>query len=385
MNFVLNPPESYNYTVDVLSGTGCILPFKQLFVHESGNIGLCCPTWLRETCGNIFTDSPQEILENVNRKRLLNDMSQGKYTSCNDLCPLLNSSLTDGKIKDSPLNGRILTSPVRGSRFESHIQPLDKLKDAVASSEYQITFGYDRSCNLQCPSCRKGLILHQPSEVSDPKIEKMLKIHENTKSLINLLISRGEAVTLAITGSGDPFASPLYWGYIKELSDMDLPDNFRIRLITNGVLMTQNAWNEIEPLWKHISSISISVDAATVETYKIVRYPGSFINLKRNLTVLDDMVFEKKFANLEGWRTIIVVQSANYKELADFARWQLTYKTLSTISTVIIQQWGHLSDEEIKNMLKIDLDELRVILSDPIFNDPRVLLGNLSSFKKVDI
>ena len=365
MNFVLKKAESYNYTTDVLSGMACRWPFRHLDIHISGDISICCFAWLPEMTVNILEVSTEEILENTKRLSILNDMQQGKFSKCNDICPYINESLTTGDPNRYPF------------------QPIDKLMDVVKQDNYLLFISYDQSCNLQCPSCRKGLIFYRPED-SSPEVSKILRIHEKVKDLVNLLIRRGEGVTLIITGSGDPFASLLYWNYLKELAAMSLPKSFRIRLVTNGVLMTAAYWKEIEPLWKHINFVGVTIDATTEETYKIVRKNGNFTSLKRNLSLLDNMVSEKKFPNLLLWQANFVVQTANFHELADFVRWQLTYKTLGRISPSMIIQWGHLSDEEYKSMTKIDLEELSRILSDPIFGDRRIQLGNLSGYRKIN-
>lgn len=361
MNFVLKKAESYNHTTDVLSGMACRWPFRHLDIHVSGGISICCHAWLPEMVVNILEVSTEEILENTKRLSILNDMQQGKFSKCNDICPFINESLTTGYSNRFPF------------------KPIDKLMDVVKQDNYLLFLSYDQSCNLQCPSCRKGLIFYKLDDASD-EMSLVLRIHEKVKSLVNLLIERGAGVTLVITGSGDPFASPLYWHYIKELSTMALPDSFRIRFVTNGVLMTDSAWKEIEPLWKHISFVGVTIDAVTEETYKKVRKNGNFAKLKKNLTIIDDMVAEKKFPNLQLWQSNFVVQRDNYHELADFVRWQLTFKTLGRISPSMIIQWGHLSDEEYKSMTDMDPEELSQILSDPIFKDRRVQIGNLSGF-----
>jgi len=360
MKFILHNPEFYNYSTDILFDKACRTPFNYFDIYSSGKVSVCCFGWLPEFCGNILTDSPDELLENSNRQLIMDKMRHGEFVSCADSCPHLNSLLTTGFSDSGPLCS------------------INELPDAINNDSFTIWLSYDRSCNLQCPSCRKKLIYLNPDNMSDPDVSTMILIHEKTKSLINLLIGRGKKITLCITGSGDPFASPIYWEYLRELASMSLPDSFRIMLITNGILMTGGYWEEIKSLWKHIECITVSIDAATEETYKEVRKNGNFTTLKKNLSLLDTMISENKFENFKMWRAAFVVQQANYKELIKFVNWQLTYKNLNRIYLGLIRKW-ELSDSEYYQMSSIDPAELSQILSDPIFKNPRVRLGNLTA------
>ena len=90
--------------------------------------------------------------------------------------------------------------------------------------------------------------------------------------------------------------------------------------------MTKENWYAIKSLWPNIIRVLISVDAATEDTYKIVRKNGNFKKLQRNLIDFDELVDSKNFPNLINWQTNFILQRDNYKELKDFVAWQLTFK-----------------------------------------------------------
>jgi hypothetical protein len=105
--------------------------------------------------------------------------------------------------------------------------------------------------------------------------------------------------------------------------------------------------------------------------------------LDKNLEVLNEMIKNKSFKNLKAWQTNFTVQKYNYKELIEYVNWQLSYDQLSIIFFNYIAQWGHL-DDTTYNTLNIDSDDkilLKDILSDDIFNNKKVMLGNLNLFK----
>lgn len=363
-NFKLKPESEY-VNSDKLKNFACATPFLHYEVHTSGAVSACCHTWLPAWVGNALYNTTDEIINDGIRQELQAQMRQGKFTGCNDMCPQLNSFLSGGK-------------------DYWDIVPIEKLDEKIKSSEIHIGFSYDISCNLQCPSCRDELIMWDPKDPTDSYGLRVNQVHERVKELVSTLMQTNSRVSLNITGSGDAFASPTFWGYLVELSESGLPDNVVINLKTNGIMMTEENLVKIKPLWKHFNYIEVSVDAATEERYKIVRKNGNFKRLKNNLDTLDNLIYTGQFPNLGGWQTNIIVQRDNYKDLKQFIEWQLSYKSKPKIWTNLLAQWGHISDERFKGMAvwqdgHIDKGELMDILKDPIFKHPRIKLGNMSS------
>ena len=362
-NHVLNYPADADLR---LSKVGCMIPFRTIEIHYLGQISLCCYTWLPEFCGNILTDSPHEILENVKRQEILQGMRQGRFDHCTDHCPRISQFLTEGHNPD--------------------IVPLEDLDRLLHQAVYHVYFTYDDSCNLECPSCRKHLTVHKLNDRNNPTAVRLEQIHDKVKQLVQLLLDQGNRVQLDITGSGDPFASPIYWNYLKELAAAPVHHNLWIGLQTNGIMMTEKRWQEIQPLWPHIHNINVSIDAATAETYKIVRKGGNFDVLVANLDYLDVMIARGDLPILSTWVNNFIVQRDNFRELKQFMEWQLGYKSMTTAWTNLIAQWSHLSDDEYRDMAiwqqgNAHRSELVEILKDPIFDDPKVYLGNMSTLR----
>ena len=367
VQFITKPVSRYRDPEQKLKQHACTVPFKHIEIHPTGNISACCHTWLPVWVGNILTDSIDDIVNNTERRRVQDNMRQGIFNDCNDQCPQLNSLLHDRPTWD--------------------IIPIKQLDTELEKYPMWIYFCYDLSCNLQCPSCRNELIVWKPHDKNDINGQKIKQIHIKTKELIERMLKEHKRVNLSITGSGDPFASPLYWEYLLELSSKPIAENLFIVLQTNGVMMTPENLNAIKPIWKNISCINLSVDAATEETYKIVRKNGNFKKLKRNLEYLDDLIYKKSFPKNFNWQTNIVVQKANFRELKEFVEWQLAYKSKPKIWTNLIAQWYHMSDEDFDDMAiwqegHPDRQELITILQDPIFLNDQIKLGNLNSFLK---
>lgn len=358
MHFILKQEKDYITPQSELLKYGCYRISNYLEIHENGNISLCCPDWLNVYCGNILTDTIPEILNNSKRLSLIKDMSKGLFTECNDTCPLINSILNNKPIPPG------------------YVVPLNELDSEKQKQPITINFSYDRSCNLQCPSCRNELILYQINQN-----EKLNLIHNKVKYLVEYLTSNNYEVQLYISGSADAFASPTYWEYLKELS-LNSKKNRKLKLLTNGILMTEDRLNEIKNLWSEFNKISVSIDAATDDTYKIVRKNGSFTKLKNNLQNLANILNQGQMPNLSTLLVNFTVQKRNYKEIKNFVEWQLSYNTNNKIYFSIVSQWAHISDLAFNQNFMLNYEErkeLTEILKDPIFKHPKVICGNLYS------
>lgn len=371
--YITKQKSEYIRPDEKLSRHSCIVPFQHIEIHSSGLISACCHTWLPTWVGNLLEDSAQEVIDNADRKLIQENMRNGVFDHCNDQCPQLNSLLNSTAYSSN------------SSETYWDIIPSTMLDRKLATSPIYIGFSYDLSCNLQCPSCRNELIVWRTDDINDKNGQRIKLIHSKVKELVHLLLNNNKLVFLTITGSGDAFASPLYWDYLVELANNPIPPNLRIQIKTNGVMMTPEKWDEIKPLWGSITFVEVSVDAATEDTYKIVRKNGNFNKLKKNLEVFDEMVYNKSFSRLDGWQTNIIVQRDNFSELKQFMEWQLTFKSKPLIWTNLIAQWYHMTDDNYTDKAvwmegHPMRDKFLEILKDPIFINPQIKLGNLNSF-----
>jgi len=365
VQFVVKPKSMYSDPDKKLSYLACKVPFIHIEIHTHGQVSACCHTWLPVWVGNVLQESPQQVVDNVERLRIQNNMREGNFSDCNDQCPQLASILNGG---------------------DKHWAIIDRIKldEALKHSTIEIGFSYDQSCNLQCPSCRNNLIVWDPEDITDVNGQRIRQIHDNVKDIISILLSKGHSVNLNITGSGDAFASPLYWNYLLELAGRELSDKIRVNLKTNGVMMTLENLEKIRNLWPYIGFIEVSIDAATEETYKIVRKNGNFKRLKKNLVDFDNLVTQKCFPSLNGWQSNIVVQKDNYKELKEFVEWQLTFKSKPRIWTNLLARWYHMDDANFNRMAiwqdtHPERSQLVEILRDPVFHNSQIDLGNMSA------
>ena len=228
----------YEDTIAYLKEHHCPRPSKWVEVTESSTWS-CCSSWLPKPLGNgkdIAADLNGEVRVQIERS-----ISSGNYDYCSKLhCPYIAN-------RELP-------------HVDEHAAKIDKSKT--------INLCYDDACNLSCPSCRSKPIYNSPDskdKLNDFYVSKILPLVESND-------------TINITGSGDPFYSNHFRWVIESLKDRK---DIKIDLQTNGVLADSKSFEKL--FETTIGQVWISIDAATEETYNLIRVDGNFNRLLGNI------------------------------------------------------------------------------------------------------
>lgn len=192
-------------------------------------------------------------------------------------------------------------------------------KSVVPPGHIKLNISTDHSCNLQCPSCRERMIFVKDRAVLANKfawIERIRTWIEHTD----------QTVVVELQG-GEPFASLLYQDLIE--SYLPLP-NVRFVIKTNGTLIRNNH-DLITRLLPKLSSINVSIDAATADTYEQqVRLNGRWNHLIEGLEFLCTL-------NIPVGGNF-VIQRDNLHEVLPFVDFCEQYNL--TPAFLILQDWG---------------------------------------------
>ena len=140
-----------HYNIDITKQLGiqakCPRPFDTVLIDKMGSCFACeCQSWLPQSIGNLQVKSMEEILQSTMRGHLQESISDASYRYCNEnQCSYIKS-------------GAVL-----------HGQPerIQHLRLAI-----------DDSCNLRCPSCRKGMIFHKEGSAYNLGIRLADKIND---------------------------------------------------------------------------------------------------------------------------------------------------------------------------------------------------------------
>jgi MoaA/NifB/PqqE/SkfB family radical SAM enzyme len=193
--------------------------------------------------------------------------------------------------------------------------------------DYEIQIGIDDSCNLQCPSCRPGMIFRDSEEyVNERKLwlDKVQSwIFKNHDKKINILIG----------SNGEPFASPIYKEFLKSKFDSNV--HYEIR--SNGTLIMRHI-DELSVL-PNLKIIKLSIDAASAATYERVRKPAKWNTLLQNIDYLN--ILKEKY-NFEIYASF-VIQRENLEDVLQFVDF-CQDNELDSCDFTLLQDWGSFSN-----------------------------------------
>jgi MoaA/NifB/PqqE/SkfB family radical SAM enzyme len=185
-----------------------------------------------------------------------------------------------------------------------------------------IKIDLDRSCNLKCPSCRENIIIEKNSTKIDKQIELYAQIKQWGMDNPNVIL---KIIPIA---SGEIFASHSGLQFLKSLQDYPY-NNLKIEITSNGTLLNRNQ-ELIKNISHLISSIAISIDAATPETYSVVR-GGDWEELMLGLEFIKNINKSLTFK--------FCIQKNNYHEIESFVA--LANKFNARINYQKLMDWGH--------------------------------------------
>ncbi len=334
----------------------CKKPFEFFEVASNGNVFCCCPGWLPKPIGNLQTNDFMEVWNSDIAQDIRASILDGNFKYCRAKeCSLIASN----------------TLPYKKDISDPYLKETIKNKSTVLKQKPKVlNLSYDRTCNLSCPSCRTKQIVIQGNE------------YDVKQKLQERLLADGldDARKLIVTGSGDPFASRLYRNLLAKLDSSQYPQ-LKIHLMTNGLLFTQQAWENWHKINKSIRNVRVSIDAASEATYRIVRLGGDFQRLLKNLEFIS---FLRKTGALDFVSFEFVVQQKNYQEMTQFIKLGKTFD-IDRVGFTRIRNWNTFTNPEFKLQTVHSLEHpehsrFLNILKDPIFEDPIVFLGNLQEF-----
>jgi MoaA/NifB/PqqE/SkfB family radical SAM enzyme len=259
----------------------CQRPFEWFEIFPDGTVYVCCPSWLRQSIGNLFEQDLRDIWNSPQALAIRRSILERSYAYCDKkLWPFLNAFNQKG----------LTIAEYARSKHHSLKYPNETLRGAP----HTIACSFDRSCNLSCASCRNELIsLKKDSEEMKKAMVLQSKVLDILPQIKNLYV----------TGSGDPFASHVFYSLLRAI-DLNKCPQLRIQLISNGILLKPR-WDSLANIHSSITSVEISIDAASADVYQAVR-GGDFLKLMESLQFIGTL---RKRNMIPYWRISFVVQA----------------------------------------------------------------------------
>lgn len=345
-----------------LEGRFCERPFELMEIHRDFHAFACCPSWLPTVIGNCETTGLMDVWNSAEAQAVRAGILDGSFRHCDHReCPRIQSL-------DLPHVGDL--GPSRRRLYDEGRVVLDRPPSHFALC-------YDDTCNLACPSCRRERIM----DVAGRGFERKLRFTEKLLGDITEA-ARDHAVWLRVTGSGDPIASKVFRSLLNGLDGSALP-RLKVILQTNGLMLTEGVWAELEAIHSNIHSLSISIDAASEATYARTRRYGNWRQLMKNMEFFATLARRGEIRRLD---CNFVVQTENYREMGDFVDLCTSFEVVDKIFFSLVNDWGTWSRADYLHQCiwKRDHPEFEAfldVLTDRRLDDPAVDLGNLTAYR----
>lgn len=289
----------------------CLSPYVTLEVGVNGDVRLCgCAGWMPTTVGNLFKDTLHDILLNDLSTDIRQSISDGSYKFCNEN--------TCGVLQQQQLNTFDTLPP--------DVKPI--IQDP---SRYiiprEIFIAGDKTCNLSCPSCRIEVIKVN-EEFIQTSINLGIQLRKNLFS-----IPSNHPINLHVSTSGELFASPLLMSFVNSIPLDDFP-NLTLDIQTNGLLVEKN-WHKLNESQTRVKRLTVTIDAASKNTYEELRRGGKWENILSSLTWISKKKVDSNFL----LNTRMVVQKKNFEEMYDFYQLSIQHNA-DLVEYSRISNWG---------------------------------------------
>ena len=284
----------------------CPRPKDTVLIDKMGSCYACeCTGWLPQSIGNLQIKSLTDIIGSDMHQHLQSSITDGTYRYCNEhQCSYIKS-------------GAVL-----------HGQP-DRIQ--------HLRLAIDDSCNLQCPSCRKGMIFHKEGSAYNLGIRLADKIND-------WLCNHEHPIQVHMGSDGDPFASHVYRHFMEQTPERD---NIKYSILTNG-LMFKEFHTKVPYVINNLQDLGISIDGATKETYEKLRLGGKWEKIKSNLQSIADSKDKYNFC----LKFHMVVQQDNWWEMKAMAELAESYG-VDEIYFNIIQDWNTALDHSKQTFMNL--------------------------------
>lgn len=327
----------------------CPLAFTHLSAGWKGESYLCCnPAWVPFSAGNVLEAESAEAVWNSDAAlEIRRSILDGDFSYCSrTLCYYIAAQKLPRKDE--------ITDPILRGYIDNH--------SPRAEPAALVELAYDTTCNLACPSCRTELIVEK-ADVQDA----------NTRAIERVILPLLKTAKLGyLSAGGEAFASRHMRAVLARLNREDYPQ-LQLHLITNAQLLTPQRWGAFPNLAEMIGILSVSIDAATAETYEKLRRPGRWDVLMNNLEFIAGM---RRSGEIRALGINFVVQKENFREVPGFVELGGRLGADSVWFQRVVNYGSYdeatIADVDVASSQHPDHAALLEILRNPALKSPRV-------------
>jgi len=361
---------------EYLAGSFCDRPWSCLDLNaydiKAANVTVC-DAWSPVFIGGVHGDSLSEIWNSTMAQEYRKSILDGSFRYCSKLrCP----HISGRTLSKRPASAKCIlpehsSVPDIRKKREGDVPAKPEAWDLInRTGPTSVCIGLDRNCNLACPQCRADF--HVPKKSEEEEADRIL-------GLFSPEFMSGVR-SLRMNTAGEVFFGKPSRRFMKSLTREQFPD-LRFDLITNGQLLNRRTFEEFD-LRNRMISLSISMDAATEDTYRFVRRGGDFSRLLSNLTFIDGLRQQED----ETFTLYLefIVSAWNFREMPAFVRLAKQFHADRVVFGAIFN--AHFTKEEFRQIDIADTThpshaEFLEVLNAPELCDPIVMISGLSHLK----
>ena len=274
----------------------CTLPWTRLELHEGGSHGPCCLQYgtkigRRDPNADAVTLWNGPTMQKFRRALL----GPGHPSTCRTSCPVLVGG------QELPQNLQLRGGPARS--VENQLQLVRGLIEGrveLDTSPTHICFATTSYCNYDCLMCLCG-------EIGTLDDEKPASFYASLRPWFDRLL-------LMEVNGGEPLASPEFRSFLESFDATGYPQ-LGLGMTTNGSYLTPSFLARQGRL--PFDGLTISINAATSETYLAVNRGLSFERIRGHLAAL--LALRRQGQIKGGLKYSMVILRQNLSEIRAFA------------------------------------------------------------------
>lgn len=314
----------------------CIMPWKALFMDElNGEVVAlpCCLSWIKLKYGYVKSCNLSDLWNSVGAQKIRILISEGLQEEvCSKNCP----HRRIGTYSESEL--RIIEGPKEFVANQILNNEEIRLRKTILQSKPMLLKIIPTlECNLRCKMCFQDT--YQRLDLNPSLWQEIKQLYP----FAHEITFQGGEVTLM----------PEFHKFLNS-TELQNNTNININLITNGTILDDKFFNSIKKL--HINQITVSLNAATKETYYKITKTHLFDQVIKNIQKLN---LASKTHPIKSFTLFLsfVVMKSNFHEIPEF----LNFSELYNAQILLLPMKGNKGGENI--FLKNELHcELRKVL-----------------------
>jgi MoaA/NifB/PqqE/SkfB family radical SAM enzyme len=291
----------------------CSRSLGYLEIYDRGEAWLCCPHSTTSPLGRVLQDDVMGLWNGPRARKVREEIARGTFSLCNRCSYLPTPPAPCGPIEE----------------VED-----DEVPDAP-SRIHKLFIAFDRSCTMRCDSCRSHVFEYTGGRDDEVRALYEWLLGSNVLEHVDCL---------RMLSSGDPMTSALCQDALRRIPWWRYPD-LKLHFQTNGIFFTPERYLAMTPETRsRLESVSISIDAATRQTYAKNRSRGreeTYDVLLENLRFVSEL---KQAGKLQLSCHVMVVQANNFREMEEFA--EQAHAMRADAEYMQLNNWGTFTDEE---------------------------------------